>query len=74
MERKWRVSASPILEIRSYIFSSTEDWPVKQNISPEQAPGGFITISTISNTKEAGAYEDKEIIFHRLSTQQQLMS
>lgn len=44
-----------ILEIRSYIFSSTEDWPVKQNISPEQAPGGFITISTISNTKEAGA-------------------
>lgn len=55
MERKWRVSASAISEIRSYIFNPTKDFPVKPKINPEQAPGGFTTISTIPNTKEAAA-------------------
>lgn len=64
----------PISEIRSYIFSPTEDWPVRPKINPEQASGGFTTICTIPNIKEATAQEDKEIIFQRHSTQQQLIS
>lgn len=45
----------PISEIRAYIFSPTEDSPVRPKINPEQAPGGFITICTIPNNKEAAA-------------------